>query len=223
MVKIKLVKGSVVYQQADAIVNAANKSLLGGGGVDGAIHAAAGPELLKECYTLHGCDTGEAKITKAYNIKNAKYIIHTVGPIYGANDNDAKLLSNCYYNCLNLAAKNDCHSIAFPGISTGIYGYPLLDACRVAIDAIKNWDEDNEDYSMTVILACFSDKEYGAYESLRCPVCKQYFFSEAEYEICQICGWEDDPIQRKDPDFAGGANTLSLNEAIKKYVKEQNA
>ena len=223
MLKIELVRESVVYQNADIIVNAANSSLLGGGGVDGAIHAAAGPQLLAECRLLGGCKTGDAKITKAYNIKNAQYIIHTVGPIYGNNPNDAELLANCYYNSLELAKKNNCHSIAFPCISTGVYGYPLLDACKVAIGAIKEWDENNEDYDMDVILACFSERELDAYESLRCPVCKDYFFSEEEYEICPICGWEDDPVQRKDPDFAGGANTLSLNEAIKKYAEESNA
>ena len=221
MLKIELVRESVVYQNADIIVNAANSSLLGGGGVDEAIHAAAGPELLAECRLLGGCKTGDAKITKAYNIKNAQYIIHTVGPIYGNNPNDSGLLASCYYNSLELAKKNSCHSIAFPCISTGVYGYPLLDACRVAIGAIKEWDEDNEDYDMTVIFACFSDRELDAYKSLRCPVCGQYFFSE-EYEICPICGWEDDPVQRKDPDFAGGANSLSLNEAIMKYAEGTN-
>ncbi len=167
MIRIELLKASVVFANADAIVNAANSSLLGGGGVDGAIHAAAGPKLLEECYTLHGCKTGEAKITGAYNIQNAKYIIHTVGPIYGANSNDEELLFNCYINSLSLAKKYKCKSIAFPCISTGVYGYPLMDACRIAVKAIKLWENENKDTDMNVLLCCFTEREYQSFDSLR--------------------------------------------------------
>ena len=156
-------KGSVVEMNVDAIVNAANKTLLGGGGVDGAIHRAAGPELLAECKTLGGCQTGEAKITKAYNINNAKYIVHTVGPVYHGSPEDPKKLDGCYYNSLEVAYKNGCKSIAFCGISTGVYGYPIMEASEVSLIAISRWHDKHPDAGMEVYICCFNDREYEAY------------------------------------------------------------
>lgn len=148
--------------ECDAIVNAANKSLLGGGGVDGAIHRAAGPELLKECRTLNGCETGEAKITKGYRLP-ARYVIHTVGPIYSGSDSDARLLAACYRNSLDLAKENNLHSIAFPAISTGVYGYPLADATGVAVGAVKDWMNLNNDYAMDITFCCFDQRTSDIY------------------------------------------------------------
>ena len=163
---LKVEQADITKLKVDVIVNAANKSLLGGGGVDGAIHAAAGPELLKECRTLHGCKTGEAKITKGYNL-NAKYIIHTVGPIYrfhGQVDNE-KLLFKCYWNSLNLAKKYNLRNIAFSCISTGVYEYPKKDAARVAVKAVKNWLKTNN-YDMDVIFCDFYQENKQIYEKL---------------------------------------------------------
>ena len=155
--------GDITKLEVDCIVNAANKSLLGGGGVDGAVHRAAGPELLAECRTLHGCNTGEAKITKGYRLK-AKYVIHTVGPIYSGRPSDEVDLRNCYYNSLELAKVHDIHSIAFPAISTGVYGYPMQEAAEIALSTIKNWLQENEDYELQIILSCFSQQTYDCYQ-----------------------------------------------------------
>lgn len=156
--------GDITLLDCDAIVNAANRSLLGGGGVDGAIHRAAGPELLAECKTLGGCNTGEAKITKGYNLK-AKYIIHTVGPVYAGRETDRILLSDCYRNSLELAKANDIHSIAFPGISTGVYGYPQEEAVPIAVDTVLQWIKNNRDYDIQVTFVCFGNKAYELYKS----------------------------------------------------------
>ena len=136
----------------------------GGGGVDGAIHRAAGPELLAECRTLHGCRTGEAKITKGYRLK-AKYIIHTVGPIYSGTAEDAAQLADCYRNSLNLAKEYELHSIAFPAISTGVYGYPLEDATEIAVKTVAQWLEDHADYAMQVIFCCFDARTERVYQA----------------------------------------------------------
>lgn len=163
---ITLIQGSVVDMHVGAIVNAANNSLLGGGGVDGAIHQAAGLELLAECRTLHGCETGDAKITKAYNITHADYIIHTVGPVYSGTKDDAEMLASCYIKSLDLALENGCTSIAFPGISTGVYGYPLDEAANVSLRAIVRWLDAHKDFVMNIYLCCFKDKELEAYKKI---------------------------------------------------------
>ncbi|WP_286237783.1 O-acetyl-ADP-ribose deacetylase [Neptuniibacter halophilus] len=134
--RIELVKGDITALQVDALVNAANSSLLGGGGVDGAIHRAAGPELLAECRSLGGCETGQAKMTHGYQLA-APWVIHTVGPIwYGGDDNEAGLLQSCYRNCMALAAENELKSLAFPAISCGVYGYPPQQAVPLALQTV---------------------------------------------------------------------------------------
>ena len=162
--QIQVVQGDITKLDCDGIVNAANRSLLGGGGVDGAIHRAAGPELLAECRTLHGCRTGEAKITKGYRLK-AKYIIHTVGPIYSGTAEDAAQLADCYRNSLNLAKEHELHSIAFPAISTGAYGYPLEDATESAVKTVAQWLEAHADYAMQVIFCCFDARTERVYQA----------------------------------------------------------
>lgn len=162
---IQIYQGDITQIDCDCIVNAANKSLLGGGGVDGAIHRAAGAGLLAECRKLHGCETGEAKITNAYDLP-CKKVIHTVGPIYSSKSADADLLADCYQNSLKLAKNNDLHSIAFPAISTGVYGYPIEDATQVAISAVKEWLNRNSEYAIDVIFCCYSASDYKVYERL---------------------------------------------------------
>lgn len=148
--------------KTECIVNAANETLLGGGGVDGAIHAAAGPELLAECRTLGGCRTGEAKITFAYNLP-CKYVIHTVGPVYSGSSSDPQQLRDCYRNSLELAKQYGLHSIAFPAISTGAYHYPLDEAIPVAMDTVAAWLHENPGYGMAVIFSCHDQMTYSLY------------------------------------------------------------
>ena len=162
---LEIWQGDITTLKVDAIINAANGSLLGGGGVDGAIHRAAGPELLEECKTLNGCQTGHAKITGGYNLP-AKYIIHTVGPIYSGSHSDPLLLASCYRTSLNLAKENDLHSIAFSAISTGVYGYPLLDASKIAFTEVRKWLREHKDYDMRVIMVAYDAKTYAVFEKM---------------------------------------------------------
>ena len=163
--KIEIHKGDITKLKVDAIVNAANTSLLGGGGVDGAIHRAAGPELLEYNSKLGGCKTGEAKISPGFDL-HAKYIIHTVGPVWnGGNNNEEKLLASCYKNSLNLAVENGVKTIAFPAISTGVYRFPLERAAKIAVTEVKKFLVKNESIEK-VIFVCFDEETFEFYKKL---------------------------------------------------------
>ncbi len=165
MAKIELIQGDITTITADAIVNAANKTLLGGGGVDGAIHKAAGKELLEECKTIGGCQTGDAKITKAYNLP-AKYVIHTVGPVWNCgNSSEDKLLMSCYKKSLELALEYNLKSIAFPNISTGIYKFPKQRAAIIAVHQIHEFIRNNNKPEK-IIFVCFDNENYELYRKL---------------------------------------------------------
>jgi O-acetyl-ADP-ribose deacetylase len=161
--KMRVVRGDITRLEVDAIVNAANSSLLGGGGVDGAIHRAAGPELLAECKTLGGCLTGEAKITKGYNLP-ARHVIHTVGPVYKGRAADAALLAACYQNSLTIAAGHGIGSIAFPAISCGVYGYPIGKASKIAVDTTAVFLAKNQRPQL-VIFVLFSESDEWLYRN----------------------------------------------------------
>ena len=161
--ELHVVTGDITKLDVDAIVNAANTSLLGGGGVDGAIHRAAGPELLAECRTLHGCQTGRAKATKGYQLP-AKYVIHTVGPVWhGGGHREAELLAGCYENSMALALELGCRTVAFPAISTGVYRYPLEAATRIAVQTVRRFLTEHPD-GPAVTFVCFNDAAKAAYE-----------------------------------------------------------
>ena len=172
MKRLSIVKGDIVKAKTDAIVNAANTSLLGGGGVDGAIHRAAGPELLAECETLKGCATGEAKITKGYKLK-AKYVIHTPGPIWrGGKWGEEELLANCYRNSLKLAQDFGVKTIAFPSISTGVYRFPVDQAARIAVGEILAYLKDHAEMEQ-VMMICFDEVTKTAYEAALAELTEQ--------------------------------------------------
>jgi O-acetyl-ADP-ribose deacetylase (regulator of RNase III) len=162
---IRIIKGDITEQEVDAIVNAANNSLLGGGGVDGAIHRAAGPKLLEECRTLNGCATGEAKITQGYDLP-AKWVIHTVGPIWhGGNNDEDKMLAKCYRNCLKLAAEKGIKTIAFPSISTGAYHFPIQRAADIAINEVIDFLEENPVFEK-IVFVCFNDETFSNFSRI---------------------------------------------------------
>lgn len=163
--EIQVILGDITRLKVDAIVNAANRSLLGGGGVDGAIHRAAGSELLEACRLLGGCETGHAKITPGYGLP-AKWVIHTVGPVWsGGKNQEQKLLKDCYTNSLQLAVEHQCKSIAFPAISTGVYGYPKKEAATIAFESAREFLEGAK-VDLSVIFCCFDAENYGLYEAL---------------------------------------------------------
>jgi O-acetyl-ADP-ribose deacetylase (regulator of RNase III) len=165
MERLKLVRGDITQVDADAIVNAANSSLLGGGGVDGAIHRAAGPGLLDECRRLNGCPVGEAKLTGGHQLK-ARYVIHTVGPVWrGGSHGEARLLESCYQNSLKLALENGIKALAFPNISTGVYGYPKEQAAQIAVETVKRWMEENV-FPEKVIFVLFDEENARIYKTL---------------------------------------------------------
>jgi O-acetyl-ADP-ribose deacetylase (regulator of RNase III) len=164
-IRIEIQKGDITKLKVDAIVNAANTSLLGGGGVDGAIHRAAGPELLEFNRKLGGCSTGEAKISPGFKLP-AKFIIHAVGPVWdGGKNNEDKLLANCYKNSLKLARENKVKTIAFPAISTGVYRFPLERATKIAVDEVKKFLEKNESIEK-VNFVCFDEETYQVYQKI---------------------------------------------------------
>ncbi len=166
MANLSVVKGDLTKMHVDAIVNAANESLLGGGGVDGAIHRAAGPELLAECRTLNGCKTGEAKITKGYKLP-ARHVIHTVGPVWhGGNSNEETLLYKAYYNSLQLAMQHHIATIAFPNISTGVYHFPKQLAAETALKAVEDFCTNHPDPIKEITFVCFDDENYNIYHDL---------------------------------------------------------
>lgn len=163
--RIELIQGDITKLKIDAIVNAANPSLLGGGGVDGAIHRAAGPGLLEVCSLLGGCKTGEAKITKGYKLP-AQFVIHTVGPVWGVGDRrEEELLANCYRNSLAQATVHDCKTVAFPNISTGVYHFPKDIAAKIAISEVKNYLATN-DIPEKIIFVCFDEENFAIYQHL---------------------------------------------------------
>lgn len=166
MTKISIQKGDITLAEVDAIVNAANTSLLGGGGVDGAIHKAAGPELLEACKKLNGCPTGEAKITEGFNLC-AKNVIHTPGPVWeGGKNNEVTLLHNCYHNSLLLAMENNLYTIAFPNISTGVYGFPKDKAAMIALFSVNQFCREFPDALTEVIFVCYDEENYNIYRSI---------------------------------------------------------
>jgi O-acetyl-ADP-ribose deacetylase (regulator of RNase III) len=161
--KIEIRQGDITRLDVDAIVNAANTKLLGGGGVDGAIHRAAGPQLLEECRGIGGCPTGEARITGGYNLP-ARHVIHTVGPVYSGKPQDSRLLTGCYLNSLTLAVENNLRTIAFPAISCGVYGYPIKEACKIAVDTSIDFLSRHPSLAKIIFIQ-FSENDFAIYKN----------------------------------------------------------
>lgn len=167
--KIEIQQGDITQLAVDAIVNAANTKLLGGGGVDGAIHRAAGPKLLEACRTIGGCPTGEARITKGYDLQ-ARHVIHTVGPVYSGKPRDSQLLTGCYLNSLKLAVDHHIATIAFPAISCGVYGYPIEDACKIAVDTSYAFLRGHPSLEKIIFIQ-FSPQDFAVYETYLKSLC----------------------------------------------------
>jgi len=164
--KIDVIRDDITKQQVDAVVNAANESLMGGGGVDGAIHRAAGFDLKEECKTLNGCPTGQAKVTKGYHLP-ADYVIHTVGPVWKGGARDEKeLLASCYHESLKRADELNIKTIAFPNIRTGVYGFPKRKAAEIALKAVRDYESQSETDLEKLLFVCFDEENYGIYKDL---------------------------------------------------------
>lgn len=229
-----IIQGDITRSDCDAIVNAANNSLLGGGGVDGAIHRAAGPRLLEECRTLHGCDTGEAKITKGYNL-DAKYVIHTVGPVWrGGSHGEEDLLRSCYRNSLKLAVEYDCKSVAFPMISAGVYGYPFDEALDVALTTISAFLKDYED-DLNVYLTIFSKRDYQIsrelFDDVNRYVKDRMVFKEkclpmgvmarTMYAARDMCAMEASPAESSVEDYVKSHIDESFSQMLLRLIDEK--
>lgn len=221
MTKIEVIKGDITKLNIDAIVNAANKTLLGGGGVDGAIHRAAGRELLEECKTLGGCETGQSKITKGYKLP-AQYVIHTVGPVwYGGDNNECEKLKSCYQTALNLSKENGIKTIAFPAISCGVYRFPLEKACEIAVETVKEYIAEN-DYFEKIIFVGFSDDVVDTYKGLIMNIEELRKQEDEKIVEClkTICDIANTKCNRCNNTYGCMGCTLSPGDGLRGYMNK---